>query len=47
MIIVMMVCDVMRVSSLAQLHHYIRNVHPHLPPLFINVYAKKFKKFQG
>lgn len=31
----------------AQLHHYICNIHPHLPPLFINIYAKHFKKFQN
>jgi hypothetical protein len=30
----------------AKLHHYICTVHPHLPPLFINIYAKHFKKFQ-
>ena len=30
----------------AQLHHYICNVNPHLPPLFLNVCSKQYKQFQ-
>ena len=41
-------CVVINVFLLltAQLHHYICNVNPHLPPLFLNVCSKQYKQFQ-